>query len=72
MTYQREDRRAARTGHALCVYTTLEGYLEVRCDCGMVVGGKRFEDRTKLTLGDMLELVRLHRRQLDSGKGVPL
>jgi hypothetical protein len=34
--------------------------LQVRCACGVIVGGKRFADRTAISLGDLLELVRLH------------
>lgn len=66
----RIERRRQRPSmrHALSVHlagNASQGmHLEVRCECGMVVGGRRFYDRQYVSLTDLLELVRLHRKQL--------
>ncbi len=61
-----ERRRAPRQEqHALYVRMYGEG-LTVRCLCGATLGGRRFEDRTMITLADMLELVRLHHSEINS------
>ena len=55
---RREDRSVGR--HTLTVKALGDHQLRVICTCGMVVGGKRYTDRTSVTLTDLLELVRLH------------
>lgn len=58
------DRRKPPTdAHAL--YVRWNAGLEVRCICGMVVGGNRYLDRDEISLSDLLELVRLHRKQVN-------
>jgi len=66
-----DERRAPRrnVAHELSVHYSLG--LIVKCSCGMVVGGRRYEDRSTISLSDLLELVRLHSSQLNhpAGKG---
>lgn len=62
------NRRAERPErHGLRV-SVVGGALQVSCSCGTVVGGRRYEDATMMTLADLLELVRLHSMQLDQGQ----
>lgn len=70
MPMNRERREGRRRDHELAVHYNLG--LIVRCSCGMTVGGRRYEDRTVITLSDLLELVRLHSSQINhpSGKGL--
>lgn len=51
--------------HSLYVRAYAEG-LTVRCMCGRTIGGQRFEDRTMITLADLLELVRLHSSDINN------
>lgn len=46
--------------HSLGVHLNDQHMLEVRCTCGIIVGGRRFSDRTMVSLADLLELVRIH------------
>jgi hypothetical protein len=67
-----ERRKRGRDKHALAVHLAKGGgALEVRCTCGVVVGGQRFLDPVEISLSDLLELVRLHSQQVNSGAPIP-
>lgn len=68
MNTNRRTTPERRSPHELSVHA-VDGGLETRCACGKQVGGNRYEDRVTMSLGDLLELVRLHSNEVNYPKG---
>lgn len=63
-----ERRRSNRPDqHETTILATLDGKLQVRCKCGLRMG-KRYEDSMVMSLGDIMEIIRMHHTELDRGQ----